>query len=69
MHPMPLDPWVSPFWVERTISHEVKSPTETAFKLGFGLTAGVFSFRGIVFLVVGTSLVLATIRLIQVLAG
>ena len=52
-----------------TLRHEVRSPVRTAFKLGFGFTAGVFSFRVLVFLVAGTLLLLATIRLLDFVSG
>jgi len=62
-HPSPLlDP-------TGTIRHDLASPTSTAFKVGFGLSVGVLSLRGIVFLVVGALLLLATLRLLEFLTG
>jgi hypothetical protein len=52
-----------------TLSHAFKSPTETAFKLGFGFTAGAWSFRTLVTLGVGTLLLLGIVRLLLVFPG
>jgi len=52
-----------------TLSHAFKSPTETAFKLGFGFTAGAWFFRTLVTLGVGTLLLLGILRLLLVFSS
>ena len=51
-----------------TLVHDFKSPTETAFKFGFGFTAGAWSFRGIVLVAVGAFLLLGIIQLLNALS-
>jgi len=46
-----------------------KSPTETAFKLGFGFTAGAWSFRGILLLAAGSLMLLGIIQLLNAVVG
>jgi hypothetical protein len=53
----------------RTVIHDVKSPTETAFKIGFGFAAGTWSFRGMVLIAGGALLVLGIINLLNAFSG
>jgi hypothetical protein len=54
--------------VSRVI-HEVGSPYKTSFKLGFGFTAGAWSFRAILQLVVFGALIIAAVRLLSFVTG
>lgn len=54
---------------DATLTHELGSPTGTAFKVGFGFTAGVFSFRAIVLAIVVGALLLATAEMLGLLVG
>lgn len=51
------------------VVHEVGSPYKTSFKLGFGFTAGVWSFRAIVQLIVAAALIIAIMRLLSSFIG
>jgi hypothetical protein len=54
--------------VSRVI-HEVGSPVKTSFKLGFGFTAGAWSFRVIVQVLIIGALIVLGLRLLSALMG
>lgn len=54
---------------EPTLTHRFEAPTSTAFKAGFGFTAGALSVRALVALAAGTALVLGLIRLLEAVSG
>lgn len=50
---------------EQAVTHRVAAPLGTAFKLGFGFTAGALSVRALVALATGVTLALGLIRLLE----
>jgi hypothetical protein len=51
------------------LTHRFEAPTETAFKVGFGFSAGAWSFRAIVTLIIGSGAILLALLLLQSLLG
>jgi len=51
------------------VVHEVGKPYRTSFKLGFGFTAGAWTFRAIVQASVGAALLILILRLLSFVIG
>jgi hypothetical protein len=47
------------------LTHDIASPTATAFKLGFGLAAGAWTFRAVVIFTTGAAVLLFVLQLLM----